>query len=172
MSITDFAALIVALAVVVAATFLVVAVNNLNNTLAKLEDTAHQLRDEGISAFRDLRQLVADADAELDKVDLVLDRADQATTAISETTKRTHEAAQDPLIRTLAVASGSGRVARAWLSRRRSRPPEADTAAPLGPGPPTIDLTTAAPPAGANGNGVDNGAAPAGRGGRSRLRRR
>ncbi len=115
MSIADFAALVVAMAVVVTAVFLVTAVNNLNNTLAKLEDTANQLRDEGLGAFRELRQLVADADAELDKVDLVLDRADQATTVISETTRRTHEAVQDPVIRTLALASGTSRVARTWL---------------------------------------------------------
>jgi uncharacterized protein YoxC len=121
MTIAEFAAIIVAISVVVAAVFLVTAVNNLNNTLAKLEETAHQLRDEGIGAFRDLRQLVADADAELDKVDLVLDRADQATTAISETSKRTHEAVQDPMIRTLAVASGTSKVARSWLFGRRRR---------------------------------------------------
>ena len=89
---------------------------------ALLDDTAQQLRAEGLAAFRELRQLVADADAELDKVDLVLDRADQATTAISETSRRTHAAVQDPVIRTLAVASGTSKVARAWLfARRRSR---------------------------------------------------
>ncbi|MFT7597275.1 MAG: hypothetical protein ACI8TP_000193 [Acidimicrobiales bacterium] len=121
MSIAEFAAIIVAIAVVVAAVFLVTAVNNLNNTLAKLEDTAHQLREEGVGAFRELRQLVADADAELDKVDLVLDRADQATTAISETSRRTHEAVQDPLIRTLAVASGTSKVARGWLFAKRRK---------------------------------------------------
>lgn len=119
MTVAEFAAIIVAIAVVVAAVFLVTAVNNLNNTLAKLEETAHQLREEGLGAFRELRQLVADADAELDKVDLVLDRADQATTAISETSKRTHAAVQDPMIRTLAVASGTSKVARGWLFRRR-----------------------------------------------------
>lgn len=119
MTIAEFAAVIVAIAVVATSVFLITAVNNLNNTLAKLEDSAHQLRDEGISAFRDLRQLVADADAELDKVDLVLDRADQATTAISETSKRTHEAVQDPVIRSLAVASGTSKVARSWIGRRR-----------------------------------------------------
>ncbi len=126
MEITDFAAIIVAIAVVVAAVFLITAVNNLNNTLAKLEDTANQLRTEGIAAFRELRQLVADADAELDKVDIVLDRADQATTAITETTRRTHEAAQDPVIRTLAVVSGSGRMARRWMSGRRRKQGEVE----------------------------------------------
>lgn len=119
MTVTEFAAIVVAIAVVAAAVFLITAVNNLNNTLAKLEDTAHQLRDEGIGAFRELRQLIADADAELDKVDIVLDRADHATTVISETTRRTHEAVQDPMIRTLAVASGTGKVARTWLFGRR-----------------------------------------------------
>ena len=127
MTIAEFAALIMAIAVVVAAVFLVTAVNNLNNTLAKLEETAHHLREEGIGAFRELRQLVADADAELDKVDLVLDRADQATTAISETSRRTHEAVQDPMIRTLAVASGTSKMARSWLFPRRRRA-EADRA--------------------------------------------
>ena len=127
MTIAEFAALIMAIAVVVAAVFLVTAVNNLNNTLAKLEETAHHLREEGIGAFRELRQLVADADAELDKVDLVLDRADQATTAISETSRRTHEAVQDPMIRTLAVASGTSKMARSWLVPRRRRA-EADRA--------------------------------------------
>jgi len=120
-SISEFAAILVAIAVVVVAVILVVAVNNLNRTLAKLEDTANQLREEGVGAFRELRQLVADADAELDKVDLVLDRADQATTAISETSRRTHEAVQDPVIRSLAIASGSGKVTKSWLNARRLR---------------------------------------------------
>ncbi|MEL7158369.1 MAG: hypothetical protein AAFN30_17460, partial [Actinomycetota bacterium] len=81
MTIAEFAALVVAMAVVVLCVSLLTAVNNLNKSLAKLEDSAQQLRTEGLAAFRELRQLVADADAELDKVDLVLDRADQATTA-------------------------------------------------------------------------------------------
>ena len=135
MTFVEVAALIVAIAAVVAAVFLITAVNNLNRSLAKLEDTAHQLRDEGLSAFRELRQLVADADAELDKVDLVLDRADQATTHISETSRRTHEAVQDPVIRSLAVASGTSRVARAWLfGRRRRNRAEAGPAIELGEG--------------------------------------
>ena len=121
MTIAEFAAVIVAIAVVVTSVFLVTAVNNLNNSLARLEDTATQLRTEGLAAFRELRQLIADADAELDKVDLVLDRADQATTAISETSRRTHEAVQDPIIRSLAVASGTSKVARIWLFGRRRR---------------------------------------------------
>lgn len=121
MTIVEFAAVIVAIAVVVTSVFLVTAVNNLNNSLARLEDTATQLRTEGLAAFRELRQLIADADAELDKVDLVLDRADQATTAISETSRRTHEAVQDPIIRSLAVASGTSKVARIWLFGRRRR---------------------------------------------------
>jgi uncharacterized protein YoxC len=121
MTIAEFAAVIVAIAVVVTSVFLVTAVNNLNNSLARLEDTAQQLRTEGLAAFRELRQLVADADAELDKVDLVLDRADRATTAISETSRRTHEAVQDPVIRTLAVASGTSKVARMWLFGRRRK---------------------------------------------------
>ena len=124
MTIAEFAAVIVAISAVVAAVFLVVAANKLNQTLVKLEDSAQQLRTEGLAAFSELRQLVADADAELDKVDLVLDRADQATTAISETSRRTHAAVQDPVIRTLAVASGTSKVARAWLfARRRSIEP-------------------------------------------------
>ena len=126
MTIVEFAAVVVAIAVAVTAVFLITAVNNLNNTLAKLESTSSQLRDEGIGAFRELRQLVADADAELDKVDLVLDRADQATTAISETSRRTHEAVQDPVIRSLAVASGTSKVARTWLGRKRKTNRESD----------------------------------------------
>ena len=121
MTIAEFAAIVVAIAVVVVSVVLIMAVNNLNSSLARLEDTAQQLKTEGLAAFSELRQLVADADAELDKVDLVLDRADQATTAISETSRRTHEAVQDPMIRTLAVASGTGKVARTWLFGRRRR---------------------------------------------------
>ncbi len=122
MTVAEFAAIIVAIAVVVAAVVLVMAVNNLNNTLARLTSTADQLRDEGVAAFRELRALVADADAELDKVDLVIDRADRATTAIAETSARTYEAVQDPMIKTLAVASGTGKVARGLLRGRRRRP--------------------------------------------------
>lgn len=119
MEITELAAFIVAIAVVVTAVYVVTAMNNLNRTLGILEDTATQLREEGIGAFRELRQLVADADAELDKVDLVLDRADQATTVMSETSRRTHEAVQDPVIRSLAVVSGTSKVARSILGRKR-----------------------------------------------------
>ena len=120
MTIAEFAAVVVALAVVVGVAVLVVALNHLNTTMARLQATADQLRDEGLSAFRELRQLVADADAELDKVDLVLDRADQATTAISETSRRTYEAVSNPVVRTLAVSAATGRVARG-LRRSRSR---------------------------------------------------
>ena len=144
MTIIEFAAIIVAITAVVATAFMITAVNNLNNTLAKLEDTAHQLREEGVSAFRELRQLVADADAELDKVDIVLDRADQATTVITETTRRTHAAVQDPMIRTLAVASGTGRVARSWLfGRRRNGRNSANGSNDAGD---AIDLTEGAAP--------------------------
>ena len=45
----------------------------------------------------------------------------QATTAMSETSRRTHEAVQDPVIRSLAIASGSSKVARGWLGVRRKR---------------------------------------------------
>ena len=130
MEFVEVAALIVAIAVVVAAVFLITAVNNLNKTLARLEGTADQLRDEGLAAFRELRQLVSDADAELDKVDLVLDRADQATTHITETTRRTHQAVQDPVIRTLAVASGTSRVARLWLFGRGRRGVDGEASTP------------------------------------------
>lgn len=119
MTVAEFSAVIVAISAVVAAVFLVTAANRLNHTLSKLDESAQQLRTEGLAAFAELRQLIADADAELDKVDLVLDRADQATTAISETSRRTHAAVQDPVIRTLAVASGTSKVARAWLFARR-----------------------------------------------------
>ena len=119
MTINELAALIVAMSTVLAAAFLITAANRLNQTMTRLDESATQLRTEGLAAFRELRQLIADADAELDKVDLVLDRADQATTAISETSRRTHAAVQDPMIRTLAVASGTSKVARAWLFDRR-----------------------------------------------------
>lgn len=118
MSVADLAAFVIATSVVVIAVFVVTAVVNLNRTMTKLDETATQMRDEGLEAFRELRQLIADADAELDKVDLVLDRADLATSAISETSKRTHEAAQDPVIRSLAVASGTSKVAKGWLLAR------------------------------------------------------
>ena len=121
MTLTDFAAFVIAIAIVVIAVFVVTAVVNLSRTMTRLDDTATALREEGIGAFRELRQLIADADAELDKVDLVLDRADQATSAISQTSRRTHEAVQDPVIRGLAVASGTSKVAKGWLLARRSK---------------------------------------------------
>lgn len=121
MTMTDLAAFVIAITAVVIAVMVVTAVVNLNRTMTRLDDTATQLREEGISAFRELRQLISDADAELDKVDLVLDRADQATSAISQTSRRTHEAVQDPVIRSLAVASGTSKVAKGWLLARRKK---------------------------------------------------
>lgn len=121
MTLIDLAAFVVSITAVVIAVFVVTAVVNLNRTMTRLDDTATQLREEGIGAFRELRQLISDADAELDKVDLVLDRADQATSAISQTSKRTHEAVQDPVIRSLAVASGTSKVAKGWLLARRNK---------------------------------------------------
>jgi uncharacterized protein YoxC len=120
-TIAEFAAIVVAVAVVVAVVVLVSALNTMTTTMARLQATADQLRDEGTAAFRELRQLVADADAELDKVDLVLDRADQATTAISETSRRTYEAVSNPVVKTLAVSAATGRVARGLRLARRRR---------------------------------------------------
>ena len=44
-----------------------------------------------------------------------------AIAATSETSRRTLEAVQDPVIRTLAVASGTSEVARTRLFGRRGR---------------------------------------------------
>ncbi len=121
MSISEFAAILVAIAVVVVAVILVVAVNNLNRTLAKLEDTAHQLRDEGIGAFRELRQLVAEV--RLEVRDLALRQNHQQFPAYYDELLGqfyfTRAAAPAPT--PLAIASGSSKVARGWLGVRRRR---------------------------------------------------
>jgi uncharacterized protein YoxC len=139
MSVAEFAAVVVALAVVVGVAVLVTALNHLNATMSRLQVTADQLRDEGLAAFRELRQLVADADAELDKVDVVLDRADRATTAIHETSQRTYEAVSNPVVRTLAVTAATGRVAQGLRRSRRSSRPQPGPAGLPPPGHSPID---------------------------------
>lgn len=118
---TELAALIVAIASVVAVVLLAVALVSINRTLKAVRDAAEALRNETVPAMQDLRHAVRVANAELDRVDDVLGTAESIGGTLDAATRLAYLTFSNPVIKVLALASGTGRTARAFRDVRTRR---------------------------------------------------
>ncbi len=114
----DAAAVVVAVASAVAVAVLIAAVVSLTRAAAEVRRTAEELRQQALPAMADLRQAVASAGAELDRVDTLLGTAESVTATVDSASRLAYLALSNPIIKALAFASGTGRAARRF---RRGR---------------------------------------------------
>jgi hypothetical protein len=108
----DAAAVVVAVASVIAVAVLVAAAVSLMKAAGELRRTAEQLRQEAVPLMTDLRQTVASAGAELERVDTLLGTAENVTATVDSASRLAYLAFSNPVIKALAFASGTGRAAR------------------------------------------------------------
>ena len=121
MTSTELAALIVAIASVVAVVLLAVALVSITKTLKAVRDTVELLRTETVPVMADLGDAVRSANVELERLDGVLGTAESIGGTVDSASRLAYLAFSNPVIKALAVASGTGRAARRFRRIRNER---------------------------------------------------
>jgi Bacterial protein of unknown function (DUF948) len=120
MSATDLAALIVAIASVVAVVLMAFALVSITKTLKEVRTAVELLRTETMPVMLDLGDTVRSANAELERVGGLIGTAESISGTVDSASRLAYLAFSNPVIKGMAVASGTGRAARA-LRRDRKR---------------------------------------------------
>jgi len=117
----DTAAVIVAVASGVAVLVLVWAIVELRRSLEVLRQSVQDMRNETLPVVAELRNAVGQATADLERVDSLLGTAESISSTVDSASRLAYLAFSNPIIKTIAFASGTGRAARR-LRRRRAEP--------------------------------------------------
>jgi hypothetical protein len=120
-SATELAALIVAIASVVAVVLLVLCLAAVTKTLKVVRDAVELMRDETVPAMADLGETARRAGAELERVDVLVGRAQSISGTLDAGSRLAYLAFSSPVIKALALASGTGRAASRFRTIRKAR---------------------------------------------------
>jgi hypothetical protein len=118
---TELAALIVAIASVVSVVLLAVALVSITKTLKAVRDTVELLRTETVPVMADLGDAVRTANVELERLDAVLGTAESIGGTVDSASRLAYLAFSNPVIKALALASGTGRAARRFRRIRNEK---------------------------------------------------
>jgi uncharacterized protein YoxC len=118
MSATELASLIVAIASVVAVVLLALGLVAITKTLKEVRATVELLRTETVPVMADLSDTVRAANAELQRVDTLLGTAESISGTVDSASRLAYLAFSNPVIKGIALASGTGRAARAFRRNR------------------------------------------------------
>lgn len=120
MSATELAALIVAIASVVAVVLLAFALISITKTLKEVRVAVSLLRTETIPVMNELGDTVRAANAELERVDSLLGTAESISGTVDSASRLAYLAFSNPVIKAAALASGTGRAAKAFRRNREA----------------------------------------------------
>ena len=117
MEANDAAAVVVAVASALALAVLVFAIVSLNRTLAQLRSAIEDMRRETLPVVSEMRTAVSQANLELERVDNLLGTAESISSTVDSASRLAYLAFSNPVIKTIAFASGTGRAARRFRRR-------------------------------------------------------
>lgn len=115
----EIAALVAAVAIVVLVLGLLFALVSLIGTLRALRETADELRRTTVPLVSDMRATVAQANAELERVDGLLLTAESIGTTVDSASRLAYLAFSNPVVKVMALGAGTARASRR-LRRRRA----------------------------------------------------
>lgn len=113
MSATELAAIVVAVASVAAVMLLLFALISAHRTLTVLRLSIEELRRETLPVVSELQRTVAQANAELERVDGLLDSAQSVTLTVDSFSRLAYLTFSNPIIKAAAFATGTSKAARA-----------------------------------------------------------
>lgn len=108
----EVAALVASVAALVLSIGVLFALSSLTQTLRSVRGAVDELRRETVPLVANLRVAVDQANAELARVDGVLDRAESIGTTVDAASRLAYLAFGNPVIKALALAAGTTRAAR------------------------------------------------------------
>jgi hypothetical protein len=117
----DLAAVLVAVVCLVAVAALLLTIQSLRRSARALQQTVDVLRQETVPMVVDLRDTVQQANAELQRVDGLLDRAESIAGTVDNASRLTFRALSPPVIRTMSLVAGAGRATRRLRGRSDGR---------------------------------------------------
>jgi len=113
----ETAALVAAIAVAILVLGLLAALVSLIGTLRTLRETADELRRTTVPLVSDVRETVAQANAELERVDGLLVTAESISTTVDSASRLAYLAFSNPVVKVLAFGAGTARAARSLRKR-------------------------------------------------------
>ena len=113
MSASDLAAIIVAVASVAVVVLLVFVVVSINRTLTTMRLSIEEVRRETMPVVDELRRTVTTANAELQRLDGLIDSASSVTATVDSASHLAYLAFSNPLIKLIALAAGTSKAAKA-----------------------------------------------------------
>ena len=122
MDASDAAAVVVAVASGIAVLVLLWAVVALTRTLKLLSASVEELRREALPVVSELRGTVHQAGAELERLDSLLGTAESISVTVDSASRLAYLAFSNPVIKTLALVTGTGRAARRFRRRGTAAP--------------------------------------------------
>lgn len=117
MSAGDLAAVIVAISSVAAVVLLAVLAVSATRTLAEVKVTVEELRRQTLPLLDDASRTVASANAELVRVDELVDSAQSISGTVDAASHLFYLAFSNPVIKVLALATGTAKASRALRKR-------------------------------------------------------
>ncbi len=121
MTATELAALIVAIASVAAVVLLAFALIAVNRTLRSVREAVELFHAQAIPMVTDLNDTVQLANAELERVDRVIGKAESISGTVDAGSRLAYRAFSGPVIKAMAAASGTSQAARGFRRRRSGR---------------------------------------------------
>jgi hypothetical protein len=116
-SATDLAAVIAAVSSVVAVVLLVFVVVSVTRTLTAVRLSVEQVRREALPVIDELEKTVKQANAELVRVDGLLESASSVTATVDSVSSLAYMVVSNPIIKAVALASGTARAARSFRKK-------------------------------------------------------
>jgi hypothetical protein len=117
-SASDLAAVIVAICSVAAVVLLTVAVVSVIRTLRALREVATLMRTETVPVLEDLRATTGAANHQLERLDELVTTAESVTGTVDSASRLAYIAMANPVIKGVALASGTAKAARRLRHRR------------------------------------------------------
>jgi hypothetical protein len=114
----ETAALVAALIAAVLVVAVLVVLVSIMATLRDLRATTDELRRSTVPLIRDVREVVTQANSELERVDEVLVTAETFSSTVDSASKLAYLAFANPLIKVVALTSGTGRAVRRLRGRK------------------------------------------------------
>jgi hypothetical protein len=112
MSARDWVAVAIAVIVALAAGGLLVALGALMRTMTALQTTIEELRRETLPLVSDVQGTVRQANADLQRVDGLLERAESISGTVDSASRLAYLAFSNPVVKALAIGAGTSRAIR------------------------------------------------------------
>jgi uncharacterized protein YoxC len=117
---TELAALIVAITSVVAVVLLAFCLLSITRTMKEVRAAVELMRTETMPVVMELNDTVRSANAELERVDGLLGTAESISGTVDSASRLAYLTFSNPVIKAVALASGTGRAAKA-IRRKQER---------------------------------------------------